>query len=213
MLKHPLTSLAACLALGMILTGLFFQFSGKIYVEGLNYLDASTLVMIGLLILRGLLSLRNNTDSQAVSISLIGALSFTFCYEAIYKISFYLPPKVISPQELREFIIQLGIALTALAGFAFGAYRITRPSVICISAFVLAWIFWLIAGFPQIQDRQNYYIPVIQIHFDWETLYLLNRSTKVLAFLAYYFFYAKPSPVAGENKPADINFIDDRKKY
>jgi hypothetical protein len=188
--QRPLSSLSVLLAGAMMLLGLVCRVTGNIYIDELNGIDASTLVMIGILLIRGIVARRHDTDLQAVSIALIGALSFIFAYEALYKISFYLPPKAISPDEVREFIIQVGIGLTVLAGFAHGKFRLSGPSLVLVGIFVAAWIFWLLAGFPQVDDLKTYYPATIHVPFTWNTLYLLSRGTKVVAFLAFYFFYA-----------------------
>jgi len=159
----------------------------------LNWIDTMTPVMISVLLLSGVISLRDSTDLQAISVALIGALSFIFIYEAIYKISFYAPPKAIPPEELRDFLIQSGIALTALAGFAFGKFRLSPRSLIFLAIFVLGWIFWLLVGFPQVDNPQNYYPAVIDLQLDWNWIYVINRGTKVAMFFAYYFFYTRNS--------------------
>jgi len=185
--------LTGILAVGVILYSLYQRISGQMYLEGLNWIDTMTPVMISVLLLRGVFSLRDSTDLQAVSVSLIGALSFIFIYEAIYKISFYAPPKAIPPEELRDFLIQSGIALTALAGFAFGKFRLSARSLIFLAIFVLGWIFWLLVGFPQVDNPQNYYPAVIDLQLDWNWIYVINRGTKVAMFFAYYFFYTRNS--------------------
>jgi len=190
-IQRPFSLLTAILAVGVILFGLYARLSGRIYLEGLNWIDTMTPVMISILLLRGVISLRDSTDLQAVSIALIGALSFIFIYEAVYKLSFYAPPHDMSPEELREFLIQTGIALTALAGFAFGKFRLSTPSLVFLAIFVLGWLFWLLVGFPQVDNVQNYYSPVINLQLDWNWIYVINRGTKVAMFFAYFFFYSK----------------------
>ena len=100
----------------MIVYSLYNRIAGNLYLEQLNYIDATTITMIGILLLRGVVHLRYDLDGQATSIALIGALSFVFCFEALYKLSFFAFPWRMPPAELREFIIQVGIALTALEG-------------------------------------------------------------------------------------------------
>jgi hypothetical protein len=191
-IQRPLSLLTGIMAIGVILYGLYARISGQMYLEGLNWIDTMTPVMISILLLRAVISLRDSTDLQAVSLALIGALSFIFIYEAIYKLSFYAPPHDMPSEELREFLIQTGIALTALAGFAFGKFRLTAPSIVFLAIFVLSWIFWLLVGFPQVDNVQNYYSPVIDLNLDWNWIYVINRGTKVAMFFAYFFFYAPP---------------------
>lgn len=187
--QRPLSSLAALLAGAMILLGVYYRITGDVYIDRLNNLDATTPVMVGILLLRGIVSRRKDSDLQAVSIALVGGLSFIFAYEATYKISFYLPPKVMPSAELREFIIQAGIGLTALVGFAFGKFRLSRPSLVFVGVLAAAWVVWLLTGFRQVDNFDPYYPAIIPVPFTWDTLYVLSRGTKVVAFLAYFFLY------------------------
>jgi hypothetical protein len=188
-IRRPLSFATGALAVLVILTALYMRLRGYMYLGQLDYIDTFTPVMIGVLMLRGILTLRRDTDLQAVSIALIGALSFIFIYEAIYKLSFYAPPYVMPAAEFREFLIQTGIALTATAGFAFGKFRLSRPSIIFLCGFVFLYGFWFLAGYPQIDTGKNVYPVVINIPFGWNLIYTVNRGTKVLMFLAYFFFY------------------------
>jgi hypothetical protein len=183
---RPLSLATAALCLATIAFALSQRLAGNMYLEQLHNIDAFTPVMISALMLRGLWALRQDTDLQAVSISLITALSFVFVYEAVYKILFYLPPKTISSEELREFLIHSGTGLTVLAGFAFGKLRLSRVSLLLLGAFALLYTFWLLSGFPQIDHVDSYYPAVIPVPFTWNTIYAVNRSTKVILFLAYF---------------------------
>src|SRR5512141_2276240 len=122
--------------------------------------------MISILVLRGLYALRNDTDLQAVSIALIGALSFIFIYEAIYKLSFYIV-RPMPPAELREFLIQCGIALTAVSGFAFGKFHFSKWSRIFAIAFVALYAFWMLSGYPQVNTSSNVYWVIIPVRYTW----------------------------------------------
>lgn len=191
-IRRPISFATAALAGVVILAALYLRLLGNMYLEQLNWIDAFTPVMIGILILRGLYSMREDTDLQAVSIALIGALSFIFIYEAIYKISFYGLPWLMPASELRDFAIQSGTALTALAGFAFGKFRLSRASQVFLVLFVLLYVFWILVGYPQVETGKNVYDMFIKIPFTWNMIYAVNRGTKVLMFLAYFFFYSEP---------------------
>ncbi len=191
-IQRPLSFAAAVLAGLVILTALCLRLLGNIYLEQLNWIDAFTPMMIGILTLRGLYTMRDDTDLQAVSIALVGALSFIFIYEAIYKLSFYGLPWLMPPSELRDFTIQSGTALTALAGFAYGKFKLSRPSLIFLGLFVLLYVFWLLIGYPQVETGKNVYDVLINNPFTWNMIYAVNRGTKVLMFLAYFFFYSEP---------------------
>lgn len=190
--RRPFSFMIAVLAGLVILSALYLRLSGNMYLEQLNWIDAFTPVMIGILILRALYTMRDDTDLQAVSIALIGALSFIFIYEAIYKLSFYGLPWLMPPSELRDFMIQSGTGLTALAGFAFGKFKLSKPSLVFIGLFVLLYVFWLLVGYPQVETGKNVYDMLIKIPFTWNMIYAVNRGTKVLMFLAYFFLFSEP---------------------
>lgn len=97
------------------------------------------------------------------------------------------------PYDLRDFTIQVGITLTALGGFAFGKFRLSKPSLIFLGLFVLLYAIWLLSGFPQVDNSQNVFPAFIPIHYSWNLIYAVNRGTKVLMFLAFFFFYSQPS--------------------
>lgn len=162
---------------------------GNIFVESINYIDATTLMMVGVLLVRGVVKQRNDTDLQAVSIGLIAALSFVFAFEAFYKLSFYVLPIFMPADELREFTIQLGTALTGLAGFAFGKFVFSKKSKLFLTLFLFEWAFWLSIGFPQLFTTQLFYPVIISLHLEWGTIYFLNRAAKFTLFLVYYNFF------------------------
>jgi hypothetical protein len=189
--RRPLSIFTAILATALIVVPLYERILGNVFLEPLNFIDATTLMMVGLLLLRGVVKLRSSTDLQAVAIALIGALSFVFTFEAIFKLAFFTFPWRMPPPELREFVIQVGIALTALAGFAFGKFRLSAPSWICVGLFALGWIVWLLIGFPQLNTGEVFFTPVLNIHFSWDMIYALNRATKFALCLVFYFFYSK----------------------
>jgi hypothetical protein len=179
LIRRPLSLLTSALAAVLIVAPIYLRVIGNVYIEQLNYIDGTTLVMVGILLLRGILSRRLDTDLQAVSIALIGALSFVFTFEAIFKLSFYAFPWRMPPTELREFVIQVGIALTALAGFAFGKYKISTLSWVFAGIFALGWAIWLLAGFPQLTNGENFYPAVLNISLTWDMIYALNRASGI----------------------------------
>jgi len=173
----------------MIIYSLYKRIAGTLYLEQLNYLDITTITMVGVLLLRGVVRLRHDSDGQAASIALIGALSFVFCFEALYKLSFFVFPWRMPPPELREFIIQVGIALTALAGFAFRKFRFSPASLVFVVIFVLCWVIWLVLGFPQLGNGKDIYPPHVNISLTLPMIYVLNRITKIALCLVYYCLY------------------------
>lgn len=203
-IRRPLSSAVGAAAALVILLVLVFRFEGHMLIPGLANMDTFTPAMISILMLRGLYALRNDTDLQAVSMSLTVALSFIFIYEAIYKISFYIV-RPMPAAELREFLIQCGIALTVVTGFAYGKLHLSKWSKIFIAAFVLLYVFWMLSGFPQVDTNANVYWKIIPVDYTWDMIYVVNRSTKVLTFLTYLFFYSgapKALQAAAANTPA-----------
>jgi len=189
-LRRPLSTLSGAFAALLILVPLYQRMIGNVYLEELNYVDGTTLIMVGILLLRGIVSRHHDTDLQAFSIALIGALSFVFTFEAIYKLSFYVFPWRMPPAELREFVIQVGIALTVLTGFAFVKFRMTKFSWIFTVIFAAGWAIWLLVGFPQLNNGENFYQPIVDFELTRDMIYVLNRALKIVLFLVFYSFYS-----------------------
>jgi hypothetical protein len=185
--KKPLTLLTALTSLGAILYAIFQIVREGVYINSLNYVDGTTLIMLALLMLRGVQKLRNESDLQTVSLGIIASVSFVFCFEAIYKLSFFGIPWRMPPADLREFIIQVGVTLVALAGFAQGKFRFTRGSKIALAIFAILWAFWLSLGFPQLWDNQPQFDALINLPLTASMVYYLNRAAKVALFFVYFF--------------------------
>lgn len=186
MLKRPLSLIASILAVLLIIYEVIQIATGHLYQAALNKMDGTTLVELGILTLLGVYTLRDRTDLQAVSFTLVAGLSFIFIYEAIYKWSFYLAPfrMQMPPPELREFVIQAGTAATILTGFADGFFRLKKWTFVWLGIFVILWIFWLLIGFPQITG-ESFFPPIIQVSLTRDMTYILNRGTKFVMYLAY----------------------------
>src|SRR5215216_1205700 len=186
LITRPLRLLTVAFAIVIIVYEIIQISSGNLYQEQLNDIDGTTLIMLGILILWGVFTLRDQTDLHAVSFTLVNALSFIFTYEAIYKWSFYLAPFVqpMPPPELRAFAIQVGTALTVLTGFAVRDFTIKKWTLVWLGLFVILWVFWLLVGFPQLTG-ESFFPPVIPMNFAREMTYLLNRTTKLAMFFAY----------------------------
>ena len=196
--QRPLSLLTALVGTGLILFPLYQRFQGTVYIEPLNYIDGTTLMMIGVLFWRGITSGRGDSDLQAVSLALVAALSFVFGFEALFKLSFYLVSWWMPPAELREFVIQVGITLTASAGFAFGRFTFSRRSWLCLGLFALCWVVWLGVGFPQLPDGgKNFYPALVNIQLSWDQTYTLNRVAKI-AWCGLYFFFFNHGRVGGK---------------
>ena len=189
MIQRPLSLLTMVLTGFMITVPLYQRLSGIVYIEQLNWVDGTTIIMVGIILLRGVLHWQSDTDLQAVSIALIAALSFLFTFEALYKLSFYAFPWRMAGGELREFVIQVGISLTVLVGFAFGRFSVSRPSKVFIGIFIISWIIWLLVGFPQLESGENFYPAIINIPITQNMIYFLNRATKGALCLVYISLY------------------------
>ncbi|MGD0709290.1 MAG: hypothetical protein ABSA51_12710 [Anaerolineaceae bacterium] len=185
--SRPLSVLTVLLALAVIAYPLYQLFQGKTYFEPLDYIDGTTLIMLGILFLRCVVVYRNDTDLQAVSLAVVGGLSFIYTFEALYKWSFYISPWLIPPSELRELVIQIGIALTGLVGFAFGKFKWSTLSKIFTAIFVIGWVFWLAVGFPQIFSDKLFLPALLPVHLSQSMVYLLNRVLKFALFLVFFF--------------------------
>jgi hypothetical protein len=187
-----LSSLAAVLAVLLIVYEAIQIASGNLYQAALNNMDGTTLIELGILTLLGVFTLRDQTDLQAVSFTLVCGLSFIFIYEAIYKWSFYRAPfdphRPMAPAEFREFVIQIGIAATVLTGFAEQIFTLKKWTFFWLGLFVILWVFWQLVGFPQITG-EAIFPKIIPIDFTYEMTYVLNRATKAVTFFAYLTFF------------------------
>ncbi len=191
-IRRPLSFIVAAGSVVIIAAALVYRLvEGNMLIGALDNMDTFTPVMLSILMLRGLWAMRRDTDLQAVSMALIEALSFIFIYEAIYKISFYVPPFYKMPaSELREFLIQCGIALTVVVGFAYGKFHFSKWSGIFAIAFIVLYAFWMLAGYPQVNTNADVYWKLIPVPWTWNLIYLVNRGTKALMFFTYLFFYS-----------------------
>ena len=190
-LRRPLSLLTLLAALGVLAYAVRQILSGEPYIAALNYIDGTTLVMLALLALIGTASLWPASDLQAVATILVAGLSFIFTYEALFKWSFYLAPfrMAMPPNEFRAFVIQVGTALTVLAGFADGRLALKPVSWALAGVFAAGWVVWLLAGFPQLSGQVILTPPVVPLAFSHAAVYTINRGTKFVLFLVFLSFF------------------------
>lgn len=185
----PVSLFATMVALGILGLAVFERLNGNIYIARLNFVDATTLAMVAFLILRAVTKLHSSSDLETISIALASSLSFLFGYEAIFKWSFYILPWKMPAAELREFLLQVGVGLILLTGFAQGVFKLRRASQIMLGLFIVTWLFWFAVGFPQLWDGKNFYNAVLDVPMSWTMIYILNRVTKFIWFMFYYCLY------------------------
>jgi hypothetical protein len=188
--QKPMSLLITTVALSLFGLALFELVSGSLYVARLNFVDATTLAMVALLLLRAVTKLHSASDLETVSIALASGLSFLFSYEAIYKWSFYLLPWRLPAPELREFLLMVGVGLIILTGFSQQVFKLRRANLILLGLFIAAWLFWLAVGFPQLWDGVNSHDAVLDLRLSGNMTYVLNRATKFIWFLFYFCLYA-----------------------
>ena len=189
--QKPLSLFTTVVALSLLCQSLFTLGSGNLYVARLNFVDATTLVMVSLLLLRAVTKLHHTSDLTTISIALVSSLSFLFSYEALYKWSFYILPWRMPAAELREFLLQSGIGLIILTGFAQQVFKLRRASQILLGLFITAWLFWLAVGFPQLWDSLNFYDAILDLPLNWNMIYAINRGTKFVWFMFYYSIFVR----------------------
>jgi type IV secretory pathway TrbD component len=191
--RRPLSLLAGLLAIALIFYELRQIAGGQLYMQALGYIDGTTVIELCLLGLWGFYTLRDRTDLQAVSFTLVNSLSFIFSYEALYKWSFFLAPFHLDmpATEFRQMVIQIGIALTLLTGFAVHFFTLKKWTIPMIGLFIMLWAFWLLLGYPQL-DGRLYLSPVLQIDLAPPLVYALNRATKFVLWLAYLTLFPVP---------------------
>jgi len=188
--QKPISLLTTMLSLGLMSLALFELIRGNLYIARLNFVDATTLAMVALLLLRAITKLNTASDLETISIALVSSLSFIFSYEAIYKWSFYFYPWQMPAHELREFLLQIGVGLTILTGFAQQVYKLRRANLLLLVFFIAAWLFWFAVGFPQLWDGVEIYDAVLDLPLTGNMIYALNRITKFVWFMFYYWLYA-----------------------
>jgi len=77
-----MTGSAGAIVVAVVVLGQVMQ--GELYIRGLNYPDATTLLMLCGVLTAGLVALRRCSDPQAVALSWVIAVSCLYAYEAIY---------------------------------------------------------------------------------------------------------------------------------
>jgi hypothetical protein len=197
-LDRPLSVFTGLFSIVLIIVPIFLWKPGNPYLAALDYVDLTTLILVGLVLLGGVWSLRSDSDLQAVSMALLGAVSFLYAYEAVFKLSFYTFPWRMPPTELREFTLEVAIALCGSVGFAFHRFRISRWSWVCFTVFVIGMLFWYAIGFPQLADNQPVFVPLLDLRLDWKLLYWLNRLTKIALALFYLSLFRIQNPLSSD---------------
>lgn len=194
--RRPWSSLTAAGGVLVILFELARLAQGQVYEKSLGGIDRTTLIELALLGLWGIVRLRQRTDLQAISFTLVSGLSFIFGYEALYKWSFYLAPfRLEMPSaELRLLVIQIGITLAILTGFAVGIFRLTGWTAAWAVLFALMWVVWLAVGFPQITGKVVW-PALLPVNFEYWQIYLINRLTKAAWWLGYMSMFPPAKPV------------------
>jgi hypothetical protein len=179
-----MTGSACAIVVTVVVIGQVLQ--GELYIRGLNYPDATTLLMLCGVLTAGLIALRRCSDLQAVALSWVIAVSCLYAYEAIYKWSFYLAPfgRGMPPPELRELILQLAVAATLVMGFAHQHLMATMRTWIWLTIFGALWTLWLLVGFPQL-DGRVVHLQVLPWTVDRHQVYLINRCSKLALFITY----------------------------
>jgi len=185
----PISLFVTLVALSILSLVVYEIINGNIYIAQLNFVDATTLAMVAFLLLRAVTKLHSASDLVTISIALVSSLSFLFSYEAIYKWSFYILPWKIPAAELRELLLQIGVGLILLTGFAFEVFKLRRASQIMLGLFIATWLFWLAVGFPQLWDGANIYHAVLDLPMSWTMIFVLNRVTKFVWFMFYFWLY------------------------
>jgi len=184
--RYPLTTGAFVCAVALGVWSIVTVFSGSRYIGALNFVDATTPLMISVLLLRGIYALRAAPDLKIFSITLICALSFVYTFEAVYKFFFFgWVPK---PPELRELLLQIATGLTVLVAFQSRDLRLSGLSKLFLALYALTMLFWWSIGYPQL-DSPPHMVQYITLHVSTETVYVINRFAKLFLFVAFFFFY------------------------
>jgi hypothetical protein len=191
-LKRPLSCtilLAAAAGLGYCVELIFFQHQK--YAPCFNWVDATTIGLIALLLMRAVVCLRRKSDLTAAALAIVLALSFIYTFEAVYKALFW--SWIQKPAELHDLLLQSATALTILTGFAYGDFFLTKKSIAFLGLWVLAMGIWYHMGYPQLFDPRQ--TPLA-------TIYAVNRAAKFALFGAFLFFCKGPPACPSATKKA-----------
>jgi hypothetical protein len=180
--------LAAVPAIGLVYS-LFRILSSGPYLAELDWVDATTVLMISLLVGRGVYVFRAEPPLKVVSVCLLNAFSFIYCFESIYKSLFF--GWAHKPGELRDLLLQIAATLTILLGFHYGDFRLSRRSLAAGLLFAATMVMWISIGYPQL-FMGRVYPPWLVVDVSRETIYLINRLAKGFLCLAYLFLYSDP---------------------
>lgn len=195
---RPLSTITASLGSLGFLFSFYFLIVNGLYVDALDNVDVTTVLMISLLLLKGVYVYKDRSDLKAFSLALINALSFIFLFEAVYKFFFF--SWVVDSPELRELLLQIASALTVLAGFAFEEFSLNRRAMLFLIIYSFLMLIWVLVGYPQLFEMPtdtvevlgmeiNGYPQIIQINLSKTEVYILNRAAKIMLFLGYFFIY------------------------
>ena len=81
-----------------------------------------------------------------------------------------------------------------------GFFKLNKWTFIWLGLFVLLYVFWMLVGFPQVTGG-SFSPQKIPINFTHDMTYAVNRSTKLLMFLAYLTLFPPLRRTA--NEPSD----------
>jgi hypothetical protein len=179
--------LLAILPAGGFVYSLYRLLSSGPLLPELYWVDATTVLMISLLLGRGIYVFRAEPPLKIIAVSLLDAFSFIYCFESIYKFLFLGWRS--NPAELRELLLQIAATGTILLGFYYGDFRLGPRSLVFASLFAATMALWMAIGYPQL-FMGRVYTPLLAVEVSQETVYLINRAAKGFLFLAYLFLYA-----------------------
>lgn len=159
---------------------------GTRYSAMLGWVDVSTILFVSLLLGRGAYTLRAEPPLKIVSLCLLNAFSFIYCFESIYKFLFF--GWLHKPAEFRELLLQMAAALTILLGFHYGDFVLNPRSATFAVLFAVTMGVWVSVGYPQLY-MGKVHSPLLDVAVSEQGTYVINRLAKGLLFLAYFFLY------------------------
>ncbi len=187
--KRPLSLILACMGFSAVIFFVFIIAStGSIYINALDRLDGTTLLMISVLLIKSVWVYRNLPDTISFGNSVVIVLAFIYTFESVYKFLFF--DWVTNPADLRVLLLQIGTVSVIMLPIGYKSLQVTKTVVGFIILYVAFMFIWWIFGYPQIfedVDNRVIFLGADRIHVSLNQVFIWNRVAKLWLFLAFIF--------------------------
>ncbi len=187
--KRPLSLILACMGFSGFLFFVFIIAStGSIYINALDRLDGTTLLMISVLLIKSVWVYRNLADPISFGNSVVIVLAFIYIFESIYKFLFF--DWLTNPADLRVLLLQIGTVSVIMLPIGYKSIQLTKPVIGFLTLYSAFMFIWWIFGYPQIfEDVENrvIFFGADRINVTLNQVFIWNRVAKLWLFLAFVF--------------------------